>query len=124
MQKRGDINIKGMEESWIIDLIWISHILYTIDQPDEIDTCTRIHSYLQTTAKQQYLLTDTDLKQLGSLERKNPRQIDWNPMKLYMESQVRNVAHAKYGGQAGLEWEARVKVSKKLESRIQVCYLS
>lgn len=42
-------------------------------------------------------------------------------MKLYMESQVKEVAYAKYGGQAGLEWEARVKVGKKLESRIQVC---
>ena len=75
---------------------------------------------LQTTAKQQYLLTDGDLRPLGSLERKNPRKKDWNPMKLYMESQVKDVAYAKYGGQAGLEWEARVKVSKKLESRIQV----
>ena len=41
-------------------------------------------------------------------------------MRLYMESQVQDLAYAKYGGQAGLEWEARVKVSKKLESRIQV----
>jgi hypothetical protein len=59
------------------------------------------------------------LKPLGSIERKNPKKKDWNAMKLYMESQVRDVSYAKYGGQAGLEREARNKVSKKLESRLK-----
>lgn len=75
---------------------------------------------LQSTAKQQYLLTDGDLKDLGYIERKNPRKNDWHPMRLYMESQVRDVAYTKYGGQAGLEQEAREKVSKKLEMRLKV----
>ncbi|WPT12921.1 DNA repair protein RAD14 [Picochlorum sp. SENEW3] len=73
----------------------------------------------KSTAKQQYLLTDGDLKDLGYIERKNPRKNDWHPMRLYMESQVRDVAYTKYGGQAGLEQEAREKVSKKLEMRLK-----
>lgn len=75
---------------------------------------------LQSTAKQQYLLTESDLKVLGYIEKKNPRKKDWYPMRLYMEKQVREVAYKKYGSQAGLEHEARAKVSKKLEMRLKV----
>lgn len=75
---------------------------------------------MQSSAKQQYLLTDGDLKSLGYIEKKNPRKKDWHPMRLYMESQVRDVSYKKYGGQAGLEQEARDKVSKKLEMRLKV----
>jgi DNA repair protein len=87
-----------------------------------IRVCSSCRKELQlvskSTAKQQYLLTETDLKPLKSLERKNPRQKDWNAMKLYLESEVRDISYKKYGGQSGLEEEARRRVSKKLEVRI------
>ena len=43
---------------------------------------------LQSTAKQLYLLTDGDLKKLGSVQKENPHKKEWNPMRLYMQSQV------------------------------------
>ena len=42
----------------------------------------------QSNAKQQYLLTDRDLSKLGSISKENPRHKDWQPMKLFLESQV------------------------------------
>ena len=42
----------------------------------------------QSTAKQLYLLTDGDLKKLGSIQKENPHKKQWNPMRLYMQSQV------------------------------------
>lgn len=43
---------------------------------------------LQSTARIRYTLTDSDLKQLGSLRKANPHRKDWQPMHLYMQSQV------------------------------------
>lgn len=42
----------------------------------------------QSTAKQRYYLTDGDLKRLGFLRKPNPHKKDWQPMHLYLESQV------------------------------------
>ena len=46
----------------------------------------------QSTAKQLYLLTDGDLKKLGSIQKENPHKKQWNPMRLYMQSQVHNLS--------------------------------
>ena len=43
---------------------------------------------VQSTAKQLYLLTDGDLKKVGSIQKENPHKKEWNPMRLYMQSQV------------------------------------
>lgn len=43
---------------------------------------------LQSTAKELYLLTDKDLKKLGSIAKANPHKKDWNAMRLYMQSQA------------------------------------
>ena len=43
---------------------------------------------MQSSAKENYLLTDGDLKKLGSITRNNPRKKDWSAMRLYLQSQV------------------------------------
>ena len=43
---------------------------------------------LQSTAKELYLLTDGDLKKLGSIAKINPHKKEWNAMRLYMQSQA------------------------------------
>ena len=35
-----------------------------------------------------YLLTDTDLKRLGSITKENPRKKGWSAMRLYLQSQA------------------------------------
>jgi len=75
---------------------------------------------LQSTAKQQYLLSDNDLRNAPCLRRANPHRKDWQPMKLYLESHVQEIAFEKYGGQEGLEKEARGRVCRKLEARLKV----
>jgi hypothetical protein len=74
---------------------------------------------MQSTAKQQYLLSDGDLSKLGSLRRNNPHRKDWQPMKLYMESQVVDLAISKYGGIHQIEAHRKAVVNKKLQNRLQ-----
>lgn len=45
-------------------------------------------TYLQGTAKELYVVTDGDLKKLGSLSKSNPHKKDWSQMRLFLESQV------------------------------------
>ena len=42
----------------------------------------------QGNAKEQYCLTDTDLKKLGSLTKSNPQKKEWSAMKLYLVEQA------------------------------------
>lgn len=49
------------------------------------------------TAKELYLLTDGDLRGLGSLLRANPHGATLAPMRLFLESQVRAVAAQRHG---------------------------
>jgi len=42
----------------------------------------------QSSAKENYQLTDGDLKKLGSVTRSNPRKKDWSAMRLFLQSQV------------------------------------
>lgn len=74
---------------------------------------------MQSTAKQQYSLSDGELSKLGSLQRNNPHRKDWQPMKLYMEDQVRELAISKYGGIEQLEEHKKAVLNKKLQSRLQ-----
>eukprot|EP01025_Chloroclados_australasicus_P026318 TRINITY_DN2612_c0_g1_i1.p2 TRINITY_DN2612_c0_g1~~TRINITY_DN2612_c0_g1_i1.p2 ORF type:complete len:207 (-),score=19.79 TRINITY_DN2612_c0_g1_i1:200-751(-) len=60
-------------------------------------------------AKQKYLLSDSELSQLGAICKENPRHKDWNQMKLLLESQVRKVCYDKYGGEIGLETHRRTQ---------------
>lgn len=70
-------------------------------------------------AKQQYLLSDSDMQGLKWMERKNPQRSSWTAMKLYLESSVQEVSYGKYGGREGLEEEARRRMGRKLDKRVQ-----
>ena len=39
------------------------------------------------------MLTDGDLKKLGSVTRSNPHKKDWSAMRLFLQSQVQRTAH-------------------------------
>lgn len=52
------------------------------------DKCSDRLGNLQSSAKENYMLTDGDLKKLGSISRNNPRKKDWSAMRLYLQSQV------------------------------------
>ena len=42
----------------------------------------------QGNAKEQYCLTDRDMKKLGSVSKANPQRKEWSAMKLYMLEQA------------------------------------
>lgn len=73
----------------------------------------------KSTAKQTYQLTDGDMSKLGSIKRSNPHRKDWQPMRLYLESQVREVAFGKHGGVEGIEARARAVLDAKLQTRLK-----
>lgn len=45
----------------------------------------------QGNAKEQYCLTDGDMKKLGSVSKANPQRKEWSAMKLYMLEQANPV---------------------------------
>jgi hypothetical protein len=57
----------------------------------------------KTTAKEELLVTDEDLKPLGFISRKNPRKEAWGEMKLFLRLQVEEVAFHRYGDLVGVE---------------------
>jgi hypothetical protein len=73
----------------------------------------------KSTAKQTYQLTDGDISKLGSVKRANPHRKDWQPMRLYLESQVREIAYTKHGGAEGIEARARAVLDAKLQTRLR-----
>eukprot|EP00890_Picochlorum_soloecismus_P005771 jgi/Picsp_1/6195/NSC_03549-R1_xeroderma pigmentosum group a len=84
------------------------------------NTCRKNEKLIsKSTGKQKYLLSDNDLRNAPCLKRANPHRKDWQPMKLYLESHLQGIAFEKYGGQEGLEKEARGRVSRKLEARLK-----
>mmetsp|Transcript_1164 Transcript_1164/g.3415 ORF Transcript_1164/g.3415 Transcript_1164/m.3415 type:complete len:165 (-) Transcript_1164:627-1121(-) len=58
-------------------------------------------------AKQLYLLTDADIGHLGSIKRDNPMKSQWTSMRLYLRSQLEDVAIHKFGSFAALEQQRR-----------------
>lgn len=73
----------------------------------------------KSTAKLQYQLTDGDISKLGSVKRSNPHRKDWQPMRLYLDSQVREVAMKKHGSEEGIEARARAVLDAKLQTRLK-----
>ncbi|RHZ79233.1 hypothetical protein Glove_150g31 [Diversispora epigaea] len=71
----------------------------------------------KTEAKEDYLLTDSELKDeevLPHLSRPNPHKSTWNDMRLYLREQVEEFAFKKWGGAENLdeEFEKREKEKK------------
>lgn len=73
----------------------------------------------KSTAKQLYLLTDGDLKKLGSIEKPNPHKKEWNPMRLYMQSQVEEASYKKYGGFDGVQEARRQQLDAQASARMK-----
>ena len=69
---------------------------------------TRDPALPQSTVKQLYLLTDGDLKKLGSIQKENPHQKQWNPMRLYMQSQVPSLSCNHSAKLAVMMWDIRL----------------
>jgi len=65
-------------------------------------------------AKEQYLLTDNDLKKLGFVTKSNPQHKQWSEMKLYLQLQVAEAATLKHGDISNI---AGLK-QQRLEARI------
>lgn len=66
---------------------------------------------------ERYLLTERELRPLGSLLRQNPQNKSWSAMRLYLEAQVEAAAHTKWGGAEGLEAERRKQIRTRALSR-------
>ena len=65
-----------------------------------------------TEVRQMYLLTDKHFVdestgKLKFIEKRNPRNTIWSRMKLFLEFQVREKAYAVWGGEEGMEKEAK-----------------
>lgn len=73
----------------------------------------------KSTAKELYLLTDGDLKKLGSIQKENPHKKQWNPMRLYMQSQVEGASYAKYGGFDGVQEARREQLENQAAARMK-----
>lgn len=92
---------------------------------DCIDTYPEKYSLLtKTECKQDYLLTDPELKDASRLpfwEKPNPHKSTWSNMLLYLRSQVEAFAWDKWGTPEELdkEWEKRnqVKIDRKEKKR-------
>eukprot|EP00238_Polyblepharides_amylifera_P015725 CAMPEP_0196579584 /NCGR_PEP_ID=MMETSP1081-20130531/23141_1 /TAXON_ID=36882 /ORGANISM="Pyramimonas amylifera, Strain CCMP720" /LENGTH=290 /DNA_ID=CAMNT_0041899213 /DNA_START=179 /DNA_END=1048 /DNA_ORIENTATION=- len=68
----------------------------------------------KASAKQTFLLSDSDLAPLSFIARKNPHHKAWNPMKLYLKSQVSKVALDKWGSLEEMEAERHCNVEKRV----------
>eukprot|EP00775_Hariotina_reticulata_P006710 gene6711-6931_t len=71
----------------------------------------------KSNAKAQYLLTDSDVRKLGFLERSNPQHKEWSAMKMYLVSQVEELAAAKHGNLAAVAEEKQRRVKDKIERK-------
>lgn len=69
----------------------------------------------KATAKAAYLLTETDLKRLGSISQPNPHNSRWKPMKLFLERQCEDMAMQKHGSIEELEELIESRREKKLD---------
>ncbi|KAA0172040.1 hypothetical protein FNF28_00357 [Cafeteria roenbergensis] len=71
----------------------------------------------KTTAKAEYLLSDSDLAVIPSELKPNPRNTRFRDMRLYLLKQLREKAYAKWGGPEGLEAEHH----RRRLARVQGC---
>ena len=69
--------------------------------------------------KSQWLLPDGTISVLSFVERDNPNNRGWAPMKLYLTKHVRERSYARWGGEEGLEAERRRRQEKKCERSVK-----
>ena len=68
-----------------------------------------------TDAARTYLLPQATLKCLPTLERANPRQPTWTPMRLFLRRHLVEHAHRRWGDEAGLEAERKRRAAAKVK---------
>lgn len=68
-------------------------------------------------AKDRYMLTDGELGKLGSLRKANPRHKEWQPMRLYLLSQVERLARDKWGDEDAMEASRDDRVRRRILKR-------
>lgn len=120
------VNTKKCRECGSLDIDWqweevlSIHVCHTCKErlPDKYSLLTK------TEAKEDYLLTDPELKDstlLPHLEKPNPHKSTWNNMMLYLRCQVEAYAFspAKWGSAEALdeEFERRVKETRERKDK-------
>jgi len=65
-----------------------------------------------------YLLGERHIKDLKFMKKSNPKKIGWNPMKLYLEKQVSELARTVWGNQEKLEKELSSRKQRKFQSEL------
>ena len=68
-----------------------------------------------TDAARTYLLPQATLKCLPTLERENPRQPTWTPMRLFLRRHLVDHANRRWGDEAGLEAERKRRAAAKVK---------
>ena len=68
-----------------------------------------------TDAARTYLLPQATLKCLPTLERENPRQPTWTPMRLFLRRHLVEHANRRWGDEAGLEAERKRRAAAKVK---------
>lgn len=83
-------------------------------------SCKRDYKLIsKVAAKQIYLVTDGDLKKLGSVEKDNPRRNNWGKMRLYLMRQVEEVAMRRHGSLSALEQARVAQVQSRIKRRLE-----
>lgn len=72
----------------------------------------------KTKAKDEYLVTDTDLQSLGFLSKPNPRKPMWAPMRLFLRSQVEELSKNRFPTLGDIERARRDRQVAKLERQM------
>lgn len=84
------------------------------------EQCKRAEKLVsKANAKAIYLLTDLDLKKLGTLKKPNPQNRNWQPMQLYLQSQVEEIAEKKHGSIEQLEQLRQDRLESRLQERLR-----
>lgn len=63
-----------------------------------------------------FLVSDADLKKLGSMEKENPTRKDWGKMRLYLASQVEKIALRRHG-RDGIDEARAVAIRTRVDRR-------
>ena len=70
-------------------------------------------------AKAKYCVPDGTLAVCETMEKPNPHNPQWTPMKLYRRSEIRRRAHKRFGGLEGLIHERNKREEARLEKDLQ-----
>lgn len=84
-------------------------------------TCNRekLKFITKTTCKQEYLLSDDELKQFKFLTRPNPHKGTWNDMQLYLENEIRDFSIQKHGSNELIAEKKSTKKEKRKQSKLK-----